>query len=339
VSEARFESESLLQRAIAEHPEAIPSQDLGMGPLVTLALEIDFGHGPIDALAVDAQGRLVIIEFKRGTENPDVRKVVAQVLDYGSSLWKTSYEELEDAARRCHPGFETPMVEHVERRLAELNIDRFDPDAFRRGVETCLDTGDFVFLYIGRDLDARTQRIMRYLAEGPRMTFFAVEVDYFLDPVQNSSVLVPRASFVPSWVGEQSDRRGGAHGSIMRVEDAPAEVQELVKWMNKLGEELGLYVNHSRMARVYRPSAETSGVDVYLDGRPLDFDLETLRRHGAAAEADDLLQRLAAITGHMPTARKWPTVPVDVVWRNWDAVRDDVFVPYFKLRRGLLANE
>lgn len=41
--------------------------------------------------------------------------------------------------------------------------------AFRIGVEGTLDTGDFVFLYVGRDLDDRSRRIMTYLAEGPRM--------------------------------------------------------------------------------------------------------------------------------------------------------------------------
>jgi hypothetical protein len=39
-----------------------------------------------------------VVEFKRGSENPDVRKVVAQLLDYGSSLWRLPFEELE---RRC----------------------------------------------------------------------------------------------------------------------------------------------------------------------------------------------------------------------------------------------
>jgi hypothetical protein len=66
--------------------------------LGALGTELGFGAGPLDLLAADPQGRLVIVEFKRGTENPDVRKVVAQVLDYGASLWRTSYDE---AGRRC----------------------------------------------------------------------------------------------------------------------------------------------------------------------------------------------------------------------------------------------
>ena len=75
--EARFESEEQLHRAIAEHPEVLPAEDVRLGPLIPIANQLDLGAGPIDLLATDAQGRLVIVEFKRGSENPDVRKVVA----------------------------------------------------------------------------------------------------------------------------------------------------------------------------------------------------------------------------------------------------------------------
>ena len=93
--EAPYAKEKHLHRAIAEHPEVLPSEDLDLGPLITVAVELDLGAGPIDLITVDPRGRLAIVEFKKGTENPDVRKVVAQVLDYGSSLWRLSYEELE----------------------------------------------------------------------------------------------------------------------------------------------------------------------------------------------------------------------------------------------------
>jgi len=164
--EARFASEADLERAISAHPEVLPSEDLALGPLVALANQLDVGAGPLDLLAVDGQGRLVIVEFKRGTENPDVRQVVAQVLDYGASLWRLGYDELEERCARCEPGLAGSLAEHVEGRLAELDVPDFDEEGFRRGVATCLDAGDFVFLYVGRDLDRRTRRIMTYLAEG-----------------------------------------------------------------------------------------------------------------------------------------------------------------------------
>ncbi len=44
--EAPFRSEAELQRAIAEHPEVLPSDELGLGPLASLATEFDLGGVP-----------------------------------------------------------------------------------------------------------------------------------------------------------------------------------------------------------------------------------------------------------------------------------------------------
>ena len=97
-TESRFATERDLHVAVAAHPEVLPSEDVGLGPLVALGTELGFGAGPLDLLAADPQGRLVIVEFKRGTENPDVRKVVAQVLDYGASLWRPATTRWAGAA-------------------------------------------------------------------------------------------------------------------------------------------------------------------------------------------------------------------------------------------------
>src|SRR5687767_3399782 len=68
-------------------------------------------------LAADRQGRLAIIEFKKGPENPDVRRVVAQLLDYGSALWQMSVEEL---TRRCR--LTGDLATHVAEALRRRRI-------------------------------------------------------------------------------------------------------------------------------------------------------------------------------------------------------------------------
>jgi hypothetical protein len=137
-AESRFDSERDLHDAVAAHPEVLPSEDLGLGPLVALGTELDFGGGPLDLLAADPEGRIVIVEFKRGTENPDVRKVVAQVLDYGASLWRTSYDEV---GRRCagEDGPATPDLAAIAAVGCALIDVPVDAGAFQAGVEAMLD--------------------------------------------------------------------------------------------------------------------------------------------------------------------------------------------------------
>jgi hypothetical protein len=310
-AESRFDAERDLHEAVAAHPEVLPSEDLGLGPLIALGTELDFGPGPLDVLAADPQGRIVILEFKRGTENPDVRKVVAQVLDYGASLWRTSYDEL---GRRCagDDSATAPDLTAIAAERCGLLDVPFDPDAFRAGVEAVLDIGEFVFLYVGRDLDERTRRIMTYLAEGPRMRFFAVEVDYFRAGDGPSAVLVPRTAFVPSWVAEPSPP---ARSSAAALASAPPEFHQLLSLMDAFAAGRGLLAKTGKTGRNYEPRRRvggvryTSGVGIYSSGRPEEVNLLIFRELGRDDLADDMFRRIAELTGVTPTATRWPSFP------------------------------
>jgi alkylated DNA nucleotide flippase Atl1 len=336
-AESRFESEEKLHTAISRHPEVLPSEDLRLGPLVTIANEIDFGHGPIDTLACDATGRLAIIEFKRGTENPDVRKVVAQVLDYGSSLWRLTFEDLEQQARSCTPGFESSLVEHVGERLSAIGISLFDGDAFRRGIESCLDTGEFVFLYVARNLDDRTKRIMTYLAEGPRMTFFAVEVDYFRG-ADGDAVLVPRVAFVPSWISEPV-RVAGTVGPTLLLDEAPESVRILAPRLDTIAEELGLVVSQARASRIYRPAKGAPGVTMYLDGSKVEFDLESFRSRGQDDLAERILHCLDLVASKTVRRGPYPGVAPDALLQRWEPEGQELLSEYFAGRLEHIATD
>lgn len=335
-AESRFTSERDLHDAVAAHPEVLPSEDLALGPLVALGTELDFGAGPLDLLAADPQGRIAIVEFKRGTENPDVRKVVAQVLDYGASLWRTSYDEV---GRRC-AGADGPAAPDLAAiaaaGCARLDVP-FDPDAFQAGVEAVLDSGEFVFLYVGRDLDERTRRIMTYLAEGPRMKFFAVEVDYFRAGDGPAAVLVPRTAFVPSWVAEPSPPPGSL---TVGLASAPPEFHRLLSLMDAFAAERGLKVTTSKRGRNYQPSQapegaeNTAGIGIYAGGRA-EFNLLIFRELGRDDLVDDMLRRIAELTGVTPTGSQWPGFRWDLLARDWDRSRTTLLEPYFDARAQL----
>src|SRR3989304_8224197 len=90
VDKSDFDKEDYLQQYIHENPESIPLYDIKEDvKLLILAREFPTNSGPIDALGIDKDGEIYIVETKL-FRNPDKRTVIAQALDYGAALWKHS---------------------------------------------------------------------------------------------------------------------------------------------------------------------------------------------------------------------------------------------------------
>ncbi len=88
-------------------------------------------------------------------------------------------EELEQHALEGQLPDEQPaedLAALVSRQLERLGEPPVAPDVFRDNVQRQLDEGDFVFLYVARDLSERTRAVMTYLADGARLSFFTVEM-------------------------------------------------------------------------------------------------------------------------------------------------------------------
>ena len=315
LSESKFATEAVLHTAIADHPEALPHEDFGLGPMITVANELQLSAGPLDLLLVDPQGRLALCEFKKGSENPDVRKVLAQLLDYGACLWQLGYEELEALAKNARPGFEASLVEYADARFMETGVCLFDPDAFRLGVESSLKSGAFVFLYVVRDIDPKTLRIMTYLAEGPRMSFFGVEVDNFTSE-NGDSLLVPRTVFVPSWVHES------------RLIPGDPDATRLMTLMDGLAEQLSIKVVVTETGKRYGGPGN-SYIGVYRSSRGVEFNMQALGTIGHEPLAKALIARLEKWTGHpLQGTGNYPNFRCDKVVADWDFVKEMIIQPF-----------
>jgi hypothetical protein len=70
------------------------------GPVMVVEREATLASGAADLVALTRRGELLVIEFKMGPRNPDFRRAIAELLDYGSDLWDMSYEQFENAVAR-----------------------------------------------------------------------------------------------------------------------------------------------------------------------------------------------------------------------------------------------
>ncbi|MCK4826105.1 hypothetical protein KA005_60725, partial [bacterium] len=84
VKRSDIKEEAYLQKYIHENPDAIPIYEINENKrLIVVSREFLTNSGPIDALAFDQDGEIYIVETKL-YKNPDKRKVLAQLLDYGA---------------------------------------------------------------------------------------------------------------------------------------------------------------------------------------------------------------------------------------------------------------
>lgn len=198
VKEEKIKAENELQDAVKKNPELIPIEDLNLLNLLVVGREITLPSGSIDLMCIDEKGTIVIVEFKKGPENPDSRRVLAQLLDYGSHLWGLTFEEFEGLCRnyfnstRC-----TDPKFHGLNNLRDAfnvmwgqNVDEIDEinesgegekgwEKFKEGVSRCLADGSFYYIVISPDIGDILKRTMKYLTMTSSSTFAGVEIDHF----------------------------------------------------------------------------------------------------------------------------------------------------------------
>jgi hypothetical protein len=224
VAEAELPTEAELHDALTRYPELIPLSDLGMGTGVVIGRESGLAAGYADLVLVDERGQLCIVEVKNAG-NPDTRRVVAQLLDYASSLWGATIEEL--ASRVLHPyldreGFALPHADVGEFVARAIDDDKATGElaaAINEGLVKSLDSGAFALVVAAPQIPTGVQRVVEYLnARGQRL--YGLEVSYFKGQVE---CFVPRLVVRPL----VSDPAGeGARTTGIDPEDYLASVTE-----------------------------------------------------------------------------------------------------------------
>lgn len=161
--------ESWLQELIRVHPDVLPVAEIEpvFAPLVPIGREVATDSGPIDNLFVSHRGYLVLVETKLW-RNPEARReVVAQAIDYGSSLSKWNYERLNESVRaytRRHEDEEMDLVDWVEKRVEPVTGGRA---FFEESVAKNLKLGRFLTLVVGDRIRQPVVEMVSYVNRFP----------------------------------------------------------------------------------------------------------------------------------------------------------------------------
>lgn len=178
-------SEQELQDILLNNPQLIPTKDLGLDDeLLVVGRETVLASGRIDLLCLSKSGELVIVEFKTGPQNPDFRHALAQVIDYGSDLWKLSdWTEFDQGV--VHRYLNGPHVDPLYKACNDLReaatqtwgLDQDRWDVLIGRLDQVLSKGDFHFVVAAQRFTDAMKGCVEYLNETTRAgRYFLVEV-------------------------------------------------------------------------------------------------------------------------------------------------------------------
>lgn len=183
-----FTAESDLQAFIAQNPECLLVDEMANTTLLILGREFPTASGPIDVLAVDAEGMLYVIETKL-FKNPDKRRVLAQVLDYGAAIW-TAASAAPIGASLDAFALGQGQAALPDRLRAILGLTDEAVDEVIAQVNTNASQGKFRFVVLMDTLDDRLKDLVRFLNENSNFEVLAVEMDVYQH--DDMKIVIPR---------------------------------------------------------------------------------------------------------------------------------------------------
>lgn len=307
-------TEERLEELLVGTPEL-----LGDG-LTLIARQLATESGVPDLLGIDRDGRLVVLELKRGTLTRDA---VAQVLDYASDLAQLGEEEL---------------ARFVEEHSGHRGIDRINDfhdwyaSAHPTGAEA-LDQPPRMIL-VGLGADDRARRIVNFLAERGveirLLTFHAFDFDGRLLVARQVETVAPSTAKVSSPGKSKEDNlvalmayadNQGAKDLLLEVADLIGRQTSAYRWPGKTSFSFSLQERTSEG----RPTLR-SYVTVYVHGRRREALLLTLSPNAVEAASAAVAAFVESLPGARSLDSSWAPVQVEIDHRSWSDVRPQLII-------------
>jgi hypothetical protein len=178
-----------------------PDEDL---TLLTLAREFESGSGPIDVIAISAEGDIYIIETKLG-KNPDRREILAQIMDYAGAMWDKfrDFNKFEEKLKDNKSFSAGSLSELIRNSGFEIKSD-LDIDDIIEKMKQNFERGEFKFVTVWDKLESKLINTIDYLNEKSNLTVYAVTFEYY--KVDGLEILIPTV------YGRESEKRSVVKG-------------------------------------------------------------------------------------------------------------------------------
>ncbi len=242
IEESKFEAEANLQEYICDNPEVLPIEEIEDEiPFILAAREVPTNSGPIDAVGLDKNGNIYVIETKLYS-NSDKRKVMAQVMDYGAALWKHTDdfgEFMKELRSRYRDKFHKELDDEL---VSTFDIDEEEMDEYLSEVKQNLDDGEFRFVILMDQVTSRLKDLILFMNQNSRFDVYAVELDHY--KFDDYKVSIPKiyGVEVKKSVGSGSKRKSWDEDSFFedlkeKVDESDyAKVKKIFEGTKELGE-------------------------------------------------------------------------------------------------------
>lgn len=166
-----YGSEAELQQLLASHPALLPGVDADARAVVEFSTRV----GPSDVVVVGVSGDITVVECKLASNDEARRKIVGQVFDYASRLWKMPFAE---------------FASRWQQRSGAAFVDWLEPSGLER-LEENLTEGRFRLILAVDAISEDLRRLVEYLNAHTLDTVEVLAIELSIAHAGNVDVLVP----------------------------------------------------------------------------------------------------------------------------------------------------
>jgi len=194
-----------LEKWIKEYPQVLGQDMLIIGEQTRTK------SGPLDFLAIDKYGNLVIIELKRGNLPRDV---LAQAIDYVSDVASWDLDKINET---CLKFTGVLLEDYLNENFENIDLENLNINETQR------------ILLVGFSLDEALERMIEWLSDNYNVSINALIFKFI--KTQRGDKLIARTTIIPEEVEKERTQRAGKKipTSDERGNYSPEDLEKLLK--------------------------------------------------------------------------------------------------------------